>query len=108
MVINTTDSLRGVDRTPSHTLNTTRILEEPDLVYEDEEPEIAFVLPAGDWCALVDGGTRPLVAWVVLDNGAMYGVAMGDDGRVDANDNVEDLDGFIRYEKVVNEKEEAS
>ncbi len=106
-IVNTTNGPVEIDdRTPGRHINTTQILEEPDLVYEDDPPEITHVLPGGDWCALVDGVAQPLVAWVVLDDGTMYGVAVNDEGRVDANDNVEDLDGFIRYEK--QPKEEAS
>lgn len=44
------------DASDAHTINTTEnITEPPALKYEDEEPEITFVLPAGDWCVLIDG-----------------------------------------------------
>jgi hypothetical protein len=104
--INTTRGPVEASPTPGRHVNTTAVVEE-NLVYTDEEPEISFVLPAGDWCALVDGDPRPLVAFVVLDDASAYGVAVGDDGRIDLNDcNVEDLDGFTKYEKVTNEREE--
>jgi hypothetical protein len=98
VVINTTSGPREADRHHSHTLNTSRVLEE-DLTYEDEEAEIAFVLPGDGWHARFDEGVVPLVAWVVLDDGAMYGVMVGEDGTVDAGESVEDRDGFVRYEK---------
>ncbi len=104
MVINTTDGPRDVPRearhTQAHTLNTSRVLEE-DLAYEDEEPEIAFVLPAGAWHAeFSDAGPVPLVCWVVLDNGEMYGVAgdrWGEDGAISLEEGVGERRGFVGY-----------
>ena len=88
---------RNPDQHPEHTLNTTRVTEE-DMVYEDEEAEIAFVLPSSGWAAVVDGEVRPLVAFVALDTGRMYGASLGDDGRVDLLENdVEKHPGFAGY-----------
>jgi hypothetical protein len=96
--VNTTDGPREVpEANPHHTLNTSRVVEE-DLTYVDEA-ELAFVLPGDGWYAKLEGRVVPLVAWVVQDDGKTYGVAVGEDGGVDVHASVEDLDGFVRYEK---------
>ncbi len=80
-----------------HHINTSRVVDE-DMVYEDEEAEIAFVLPASGWCAVVGGEAVPLVAFVALDTGKMYGASIGVDGRVDLLENdVEKHPGFTGY-----------
>ena len=67
----------GTDASDAHTINTTEnTTEPPALKYEDEEPEITFILPAGGRCVLIDGAAVPLVAWVVTDAGEMYGVGV--------------------------------
>lgn len=103
MTINTTrGAIPRPEERPGHTLNTSRVLEE-DLVYEDEEPEILAVLPGVGYHAVVKGGDGeravPLVAFVALDSGKMHGVAVGANGLIDLTENVEDLDGFVRYEQ---------
>jgi len=46
----------------------------------------------------VDGEVRPLVAFVALDTGRMYGASLGDDGRVDLlEQDVEKHPGFAGY-----------
>jgi len=98
-LLNTTNGPvpKNPEQHPAHTLNTTRVIEE-DMVYEDEEAEIAFVLPAAGWAAVVGGNTVPLVAFVALDTGRMYGASLGDDGRVDLLENdVEKHPGFAGY-----------
>jgi hypothetical protein len=109
MQVNTTRGPVEVDPTYRY-VNTSRITEE-DMSFEDEEPEILSVLPGTGWKAVVEGEVGetavPLVAWVAMDTGKMYGVAIGDDGRVDLVENdVEKLDGFVRYEQTNNEKEQ--
>jgi hypothetical protein len=70
------------------------------MAYEDEEAEIAFVLPAAGWAAVVDGEAVKIVAFVALDTGRMYGASLGDDGRVDLLENdVEKHPGFRGYEQ---------
>jgi hypothetical protein len=72
----------------------------------DEEAEIAFVLPASGWTAVVGGDAVPLVAFVALDTGRMYGASLGDDGRVDLLENdVEKHPGFAGYTQT-NDKEQ--
>jgi hypothetical protein len=100
-MVNTTNSIgrNTPDGNPHHVVNTSRILEE-DLTYTDEEPEVAHVLPATDWYARIEGyAPVPLVCWVVLDNGDVYGVGVGDDGKVDLGENIEDRQGFTTYRK---------
>jgi len=99
--VNTTDRPREVPdggEGARFVVNTSRVLEE-DLEYVDEEAEVAFVVPTGPWCALVDGDEVPLVCWAVLDSGEVYGVVVGEDGKVDVNNSVEELDGFQTYRK---------
>ncbi len=108
-MINTTNgpaaAPRGTRESTGHTINTTRILEE-DLTYVDAEPEILTVLPGGDWCAIVEGVAVPLVVWTVLDDGSVYGVAVGADGRIDLTDSMEQHPGFVRYEQANNRQGE--
>jgi len=87
-----------------HHINTSRVVDE-DMVYEDPEAEIAFVLPASGWTAVVGGEAVPLVAFVALDDATMYGVAVAGDGRIRLTDNVEDTRDFRGYEQTNNDKE---
>lgn len=111
MTINTTDGPREVAPAPDRRVNTSRVVEE-DLEYQDEDPEILAVLPAGGHHALIEGkgGLRavPLAAFVALDTGKMHGVAVGEDGRIDLTDgNVEKRPGFAGYGQAnSNDKEE--
>lgn len=110
--LNTTSGPRETPKgTRERVVNTSDVLEPPQLVYEDEEPEIVAVLPGGGYHAVVKGrgGERavPLVAWVATDSGRMYGVSIGEDGRVDLVDgDIEKLDGFARYEQTNSYKED--
>ena len=120
-MVNTTKSVHGEPRgtreevtpnaSPAHTINTSAVVEENlEYIDEPEEPEILAVLPGGDYHAVLEQEdvqrTVPLVAWVAEDSGRMYGVALGEDGRVELLEgDVEKLDGFVRYEKTNNEKE---
>jgi len=104
--INTTAG--PVERGPGagHVINTSRLLEE-DLQYTDEPPEILSVMPAGDWQASVGGEAVALTAFVALDSGKLYGVAVGPRGRVDlVEDNVETHPGFTGYIQTNNEPKE--
>ncbi len=97
--INTSDGPREYDPTrPGHVVNTSRILEE-DLVYEDEEPAILAVVSAGDWCAVVEGVAVPMPLWVLLDDGSVYGVVIGEDGRIDLTADVEKHPHFTGYKQ---------
>ncbi len=100
-IINTTGGAReipkGTVENTSQNVNTSRIVEE-DLEYLDEEPEIIAVLPAERWYAKCAGVLKPLVAWVAMDSGEMYGVVVGDDGRIDLQVSVEN-DSFEGYQK---------
>jgi hypothetical protein len=97
----------GEDTSPPRGFIATTDIYEPKpegtMVYadeEDEEPEIIAVLPATGWTAAFENGHHePLVAFVVLDDGKAYGVAIGEDGKIDATNSVEEIDGFQRYEK---------
>lgn len=98
---------RGERSPVGHTINTSRVVEE-DMTYEDEEPEIISVLPGTGWHAVVNGEGIPLVAWVAMDDAKMYGVAVGEDGRVDlVEGDVEKLDAFTGYKQAAtnNDKE---
>jgi hypothetical protein len=104
--INTTRGVVNVPLGEARHINTSRVVEE-DLTYEDEEPEILAVLPAGCWCARVGDDVISLAAFVALDSGRMYGVKVGMDGRVDlvAGD-VEKDPRFVRYEQANQENKE--
>jgi hypothetical protein len=105
LVLNTTGGPkpRGVENQHRY-VNTSRVMEE-DLVYEDEAPEIIAVVSAAGWCTVLEaeGDIRrivPLVAWVASDSGRMYGLALGETGRLEVIDNdVEKRDGFVGYEQ---------
>ncbi len=89
-----------------HRINTSRIVGE-DLTYLDEGPEILAVLPATGWQALIkDEEAHALVAFVALDSGKMHGVTVGEDGRIDLTDSVEDRPGFVRYKQANNNDKE--
>ena len=105
-MINTTNGPQRIDP-PARHINTSRVVEE-DHVYTDEPPEILAVLPANGWTALVGADAVPLVAFVAMDSGRMYGASIGDDSRVDLVENdVEKLDGFAGYRQVnINHEEE--
>jgi len=105
-MLNTTNGPvpKNPDQHPSHTLNTSRVVEE-DMQNLDEEAEIAFVLPAAGWCASVNGEAVPLVAFVALDDATMYGVAVAEDGCIRLTDNVEDTRDFRGYTQTNNDKE---
>jgi hypothetical protein len=81
-------------------INTSRVVEE-DMVYEDEPPEILAVMPATGWTATIAGEDVPLIAFVSLDSGRMYGVTPGEGGLIDLIDgDVEKLPDFTGYEQV--------
>ncbi len=105
--INTSGGPKQYDPRPGHTLNTSRLTEE-DLTYEDAEPEILAVVPGGDWCAVIAGEAVPVVAFVVLDDASMFGVAVGSNGLINlTTGNVEELAGFTGYEQTnINDKKE--
>lgn len=89
----------GCEDRPEHTINTSRLTEE-DLRYEDEEPDIAFIVPAHRYRAVFENGaSRPVVLWAITDAGAIYGVALPEDGRPPLElENIEDEQGFSKYE----------
>jgi len=84
---------------------TSRVTDE-DMVYEDEGPEILAVLPATGWAAVVGGEVVPLVVFVALDDGRLYGVAVDNDGRIDLTENVSTYAGFTGYIQTNNEPKE--
>jgi len=105
VVINTTNGPREVPR--GHVVNTSRVVEE-DLVYEDEPPEIIAVLGGNGWYAGVGNDAVPLVAFVALDSGRMYGVVVvGENARIDLTaGDVEkhpEFTGYTRQENVTKE-----
>jgi hypothetical protein len=103
--MNTSNGPVVVDPNPPRHINTSRVTDE-DMRYEDEEEEIISVVPAARWCAVVGGEVVALVAFVALDSGRMYGVVLGDDGRVDlVEGDAEAREGFARYEHI-NDTEE--
>jgi hypothetical protein len=103
MVLNTTTGAVEYDRSrPGHVVNTSAILEEPGMVFEDAEPEIIAVVPGTGWAALIEGESVPLVVWVVLDSGEAYGVILGEDGLLDPQVSVETLHGFSGYKQANN------
>jgi hypothetical protein len=108
MVLNTTNGPVEVPKgSREPVINTSRVVEE-DMQYLDEEPEILDVLPGAGWCArMTDGSAVPLVSFVSMETGKMYGVAVGEDGRIDLlHNSVEKNSGFVRYEQVnSNDKE---
>ncbi len=107
MPINTTAGPVEYDRSrPGHVVNTSRVVEE-DMQILDEAEEIIAVLPAAGWAAAVGEELVALVAFVALDDASMYGVAVGEDGRIDLTENnVEKHPGFSGYKQANNDKEE--
>jgi hypothetical protein len=104
--INTTTGPVVVDPDPPRHIATTRIYDE-DMRYEDEEEEIVSVVPAAGWCAVVGEALVPLVVFVAMDDGKLYGVVVGPDGRVDLTEgNAEDIPGFTGYIQTNNEPKE--
>jgi hypothetical protein len=103
-VVNTTSGPVAVPQGDyERVVNTSRVTEE-DLVYTDEDPEILAVLPATGWHAVVGGDTVALAAFVALDTGRMYGVAV--DGRIDlVEGDVEKDPGFSGYKLATDVKE---
>ena len=106
MVLNTTRGPVEYDRSrPGHVVNTSRVTEE-DMQILDEEPEIVSVVPAAGWCAAVGEKLVALIAFVALDDGKLYGVVVGPDGRVDLTNSVEQHRGFTGYIQTTNEPKE--
>jgi hypothetical protein len=101
--MNTSTGPVVVNPDPPRHINTSRVVEE-DLTYLDEEPEIIGVLPASGWHAVVAGEPVALVAFVALDDASMYGVAVGEDGKVDLVEGNVEKRSFVRYERI-NDKE---
>jgi hypothetical protein len=100
LIVNTTSGPRVIpegvrkDVHPDHTINTSRILEE-DMQSLDEGSEIISVLPGTGWAARFDDGhVEPLVAFVAWDDASMTGVVVGDDGRIDLENSVENRPDF--------------
>ena len=103
MVLNTTSGPAAVPKgIREHVINTSDVLEPPQMQYLDEPPEISQVLNAAGWVAMFeDGRQEKLVFWCVLDDATVHGVVLGEDGLVDLTEgNVEKLSGFLRYEQV--------
>jgi hypothetical protein len=101
MVLNTThgpaEVPRGTRESTGHVTNTSRCVEE-DLVYLDEESEVVQVLNAAGWAATFeDGHHEELIFWCVLDDETVHGVVLGEGGRVNLSDNVENNPNFVRY-----------
>jgi len=106
VVLNTTARPRYIDsRRPGHVTNTSRVVDE-DMEVLDAEPEIISVLPATGWAAAVGEKLVALVVFVARDDGKLYGVAVGNDGRVDLEENIEDAADFNGYHQVNNNDKE--
>ncbi len=91
-----------------HVVNTSDVLEPPQMQYVDEPPEITQVLDAVGWAAAFeDGHQEELLFWCVLDDATIHGVVLGKDGLVDLTEgNVETRRGFRRYKQAnSNDKE---
>ena len=99
MVLNTTHGPQEVPRGTRSHINTTAILEPPLMSYEGEEPEIASVVSAAGWCAVVEGVAVAMPLWVLLDDGSVYGVVVGADGLIDPLDSIEKHPHFTGYEQ---------
>lgn len=91
-----------------HVVNTSDILEPPQMQYVDEPPAVEQVLNAAGWAAIFEDGHREdLIFWCVLDDASVHGVVLGRDGLIDLTENAEDLDGFQKYGQAnTNHKEE--
>ena len=101
-IVNTTSGPREIGDANDvyHRVNRSDIFEPPQMVYLDEEDDIVHVLSGGDWAAELEGGQLlDLVVWVVLESGTTYGVAIGDDGKVDLFRRADEEIGFKRYIK---------
>jgi hypothetical protein len=101
-VVNTTSGPvevpRGQAWHPHHTLNTTAVY---------DEPEILSVLPGTGWCAVIGDEIVPLVAFIAEDSGRMYGVALAGDGTIDlVEGDVEKNSEFQGYKQVNQENKE--
>ncbi len=105
-MINTTRGPAEVPRGTRSHINTSAILEPPLMSYEGEEPEIASVVSAAGWCAVIGDEVVPLPLWVLLDDGSVYGAAIGEDGLLDPLDSVEKRSGFNGYTRTTNDKKE--
>ena len=108
MVLNTTSGPRETPKgTREPVINTSDILEPPQMQYVDEEAEIEQVLNAAGWAAIFEDGHREdLLFWCVLDDASVHGVVLGKDGLIDLTENVEKLDGFTGYEQANNNDSE--
>jgi hypothetical protein len=104
--INTSGGPKQYDSNRPGHVNTSDLLEPPQMRYEDEEPDILTVLPAGDWCAVVEGVAVPMPVWVVLDDASMYGVVVGVDGCIDLTADVEKHPNFSGYKQANNRQGE--
>jgi len=104
--VNTTETIERCPRRapageqrPNHTVvtvaNTYDVMEK-----EGAEPEIAFISPAHNYFArFEDGSVRLIALWAIMDDCTFYGVALPPDGRPPLElDNVEDEQGFSKYE----------
>jgi hypothetical protein len=97
MVLNTTNGAVEAPRGARSYVNTTSLLEPPEMRYSDESPEIIAVVAGGNWCALVEGVAVPMPLWVALDDGSVYGVVIGEDGLLDPQVSVETHPHFSGY-----------
>jgi hypothetical protein len=104
MVLNTTNGAVEVPRGTRSYVNTTSLLEPPEMRYSDESPEIIAVVAGWNWCALVEGVAVPMPLWVALDDGSVYGVVLGEDGLVDLYNSVENNPNFVRYARGATER----
>ncbi len=100
MVLNTTHGPQEVPRGTRSPINTTAILEPPQMQYLDEPPEVVQVLNAAGWAATFeDGHHEGLLFWCLLDDETVHGVLLGEDGRINLSNNVETRSGFTGYTK---------
>ncbi len=88
---------------PEHVVNTSAVVEE-NLTYLDEEPAILAVVSAAGWQALIADEAVPMPLWVVLDDGSVHGVVIGEDGLLDPLDSVENNPNFVRYSREATER----
>ena len=99
--MNTSNGPVAVERGPGagHVINTSDILEPPQMQYVDEPAEVAHVLSGAGYAATFEDGHREdLVFWVVDDEGAVFGATLSDEGRAGLA-SVEDRAGFVMYER---------
>jgi hypothetical protein len=103
MVLNTTHGPQEVPRGTRSPINTTSLLEPPQLQYLDEPPEVVQVLNAAGWAATFeDGHHEELLFWCLLDDETVHGVALDEDGRINLSNNVENNQNFVRYSRGAN------